>query len=120
MPRIQLEVEFQGALIPNLTVSAIDLGDNRFQITGTYVLDGQERVVARGVHGLMTEVIEPKLRERYKVDPDVIFRVTDTDKNRLAVSAFHRNNEDDVVRLDRRNGGRRKTRRRKTYRQRRR
>ena len=121
----QLEVEFQRESLPGLTTSAINLGDGRFQFTGAYVLNGQPGVVrvARPggqLHGLITDVIDPRIRERYVVNPGIGFRATDTDVNRVVISAFHRNDPDRLVNLVRRNGGRRKTRRRKTYRQRRR
>jgi len=119
-PQTQLEVEFQRESLPGLTTSAINLGDGRFQFTGAYVLNGQPGVVPRALHGLITDVIDPRIRERYVVNPDIGFRATDTDVNRVVISAFHRNDPDRLVNLVRRNGGRRKTRRRKTYRQRRR
>ena len=120
MARIQLEVEFQGVSIPALTVSAINLGEDRFQYTGAYVLNGQPGAGGGGLRGLITNVIEPNIRARYVVHPDIGFRATDPDVNRVVIVAFHKNNPDQIVNLARRNGGRRKTRRRKTYRQRRR
>jgi hypothetical protein len=120
MPRIQLEVEFQGRPIPALTVGAINLGEGRFQYTGAYVLNGQPGAEGAGLRGLLTNVIEPKIREQYVVHPDIGFRATDPDVNRVVIVAFHKNDPDQIVNLARRNGGRRKTRRRKTYRQRRR
>ncbi len=117
---IQLEAEFQREPIPNLTLNAIDLGGGRFQYTGVYFLNGQQGVVLGGMRGLLTNVIEPKIRDRYVVPLDTGFRATDPDVNRVVIVAFHKNNPDQIINLIRRNGGRRKTRRRKTYRQRRR
>ena len=119
-PQLQLEVEFQGQAIPNLTITALDIGGGRFQYTGGYVLNGQQGVAGGGLRGLLTDVLEPNIRGRYAVPPDTGFRATNVDANRVVIAAFHKNNPDRIVNLIRRNGGRRKTRRRKTYRQRRR